>query len=1272
MRQVTATEKLRAVNEGMMAKTEFVRQMRQSYPMYISQYNQFDDTVQILKNRGMLFEEYKNPSKNLSDDSIRRGLDYELTSMGLDPVTCTDSEAIGKAKAKATANIEKDPLHYYNLLSNESSKVDKNDQPKETKRGALEKDTFNDMKKATLKERKERLVEGTRALVGFLSGDRLTTTYNHYDGYPSNLGKGLEAHYNDDDAAKDIAMKGYITGMDPDTGEITQTHKDAPGKVILPDDAEQRAREIGEEIDKFGAEYGYIWDDESNKWITIKNTGIRSMIDQIMDKMAMVNVHSGETMEGDLEETEEEYLEKRDAAIKQAMGKEELGEIDSTLDPYEDKKVIVQQVIDLLKTEKGAGNKDIKDFIKTHYEDIINLRDDQAILDEFEQFLSVNTDYVDETDAYDSDDDTQDMIDKMRKDGKDSDDFVDEKKIKEDFAPSPNSDVPDANAEEFDIATAFEKARVDMSKPVTVFFTYGSATYGGDEKDEMSAEAAIKKLEAERQDRSKQYTDDGEEVPEDHHAYEFENSSVLEEDMPEGHEYKLAYFQTGDAEWAITQEKSGVSEKKLNEEGVEDANYPVIKAFKKYGIDLSRDVIVAEMDGGTPQYGGGQLDIGDPEPAMVVAKRLEQYRLDTIHEYESEDQMRDFPVMYEDGFYGDYTPEGTEHKLTYSEDEGTMWDIFQAPSGVSEKKGKDHDGEIISYIADTYIQNAKDGDKAYAEFRDLNIRDAVQDVVGILQDPKHPLHGETKKEYQIVSRDKARGLFEKKGKDHDGDGDIDGDDYMAAKDKAIKKATGKDVNEALTVSGNSEEEIKKNAEELLALAKKVGLDKAEIKYSDNGNVHGVELNDKVEDRNAGKTRKVSDLQDKQYQAAKAARPKDGKPSFKAKKLKKLTVGGKTYEKGESDPNDDGRIMSIEKYPNGYFISGGVYSDYGDGDGPKEGYGYAIDLKGKEMDEEDLEGMYEGKKPASKKPNVNEAVKNIIQKVLEEQVLNEAATQELAKIADEYDSFDGLKPAVIALENVVTEIESFYDKTRAKIQKIYNDLGEVKNEEGLKVGAFITPSIENAFKRDLRPIIKNQFHGGLEMPKVKRISQADVDRGYIQQEAPKQTVYSPVNENVDIKGIKKKVKGPEAGAIFKKAKELLDNGDAEGMRDALNNAATAYYMVYSQDDNEYGIKVAKYIMRSTDKPGTKHRTVTPGKEKKAKKQSFDINGIRNAVEGPEANAIFKTAKKYLKDRDAKDMRDALDMAADEYYEFYDRKDNEDGKEVAKYIMSSLRK
>ena len=75
--------------------------------------------------------------------------------------------------------------------------------------------------------------------------------------------------------------------------------------------------------------------------------------------------------------------------------------------------------------------------------------------------------------------------------------------------------------------------------------------------------------------------------------------------------------------------------------------------------------------------------------------------------------------------------------------------------------------------------------------------------------------------------------------------------------------------------------------------------------------------------------------------------KEVNEAFKPKKLKKVTVGGKTYEKGELDPDDDGKILRIEKFPNGYFITAST---------GREGYGYAIDLKGNEIDEDDLEGM----------------------------------------------------------------------------------------------------------------------------------------------------------------------------------------------------------------------------------------------------------------------------------------------------------------------------
>lgn len=160
MRKVTATEKYRAVTEGQMAKKEFVRQMRLSHPDMIASNNTYNDTVKILSNRGLINEaSLDRESIVVSDDSIRRALDIELTVLGCDPVTCTDSEMIEKARQKAIKTLAKDPLHYYNLIAGESSKVDKHDKEVEVKRGEAKQDTFNDMKKAELKEDKAKVAE---------------------------------------------------------------------------------------------------------------------------------------------------------------------------------------------------------------------------------------------------------------------------------------------------------------------------------------------------------------------------------------------------------------------------------------------------------------------------------------------------------------------------------------------------------------------------------------------------------------------------------------------------------------------------------------------------------------------------------------------------------------------------------------------------------------------------------------------------------------------------------------------------------------------------------------------------------------------------------------------------------------------------------------------------------------------------------------------------------------------------------------------------------
>lgn len=156
MKQRTATEKLRAVNEGKMAKGEFVRQMRLTYPQHITQFNGFKDSVQILKNRGLVFETSKevkaDKSYSYSDEAITRGLRYELQLLGHEDYQLdTPDEVVVRAKERAIKNLNKNPLHYINLISGESEKVDKHDKMTEFSEKAA-KDTFNDLKKAELKE----------------------------------------------------------------------------------------------------------------------------------------------------------------------------------------------------------------------------------------------------------------------------------------------------------------------------------------------------------------------------------------------------------------------------------------------------------------------------------------------------------------------------------------------------------------------------------------------------------------------------------------------------------------------------------------------------------------------------------------------------------------------------------------------------------------------------------------------------------------------------------------------------------------------------------------------------------------------------------------------------------------------------------------------------------------------------------------------------------------------------------------------------------------
>lgn len=114
----------------------------------------------------------------------------------------------------------------------------------------------------------------TRALVGYLNPEtkELTSTYNHYDGYPDNLGLALIKHYASDNKAYGIANYGYISYVDPYTGEIEASRKEDADVEVLPKNFEDAMMEIASIADSYGADYVYIYTPQ-NGWIDVKMYG---------------------------------------------------------------------------------------------------------------------------------------------------------------------------------------------------------------------------------------------------------------------------------------------------------------------------------------------------------------------------------------------------------------------------------------------------------------------------------------------------------------------------------------------------------------------------------------------------------------------------------------------------------------------------------------------------------------------------------------------------------------------------------------------------------------------------------------------------------------------------------------------------------------------------------------------------------------------------------------------------------------------------------------
>ena len=99
----------------------------------------------------------------------------------------------------------------------------------------------------------------TRALIGYLDSNKvLTSTYNHYDGYPDHLGKMLDKYYDNDEKAKFIANEGYISYIDDD-GNIEAKNKMNPEKTKLDGGWEDALYDMAGQIDRYGGDFAYIW-----------------------------------------------------------------------------------------------------------------------------------------------------------------------------------------------------------------------------------------------------------------------------------------------------------------------------------------------------------------------------------------------------------------------------------------------------------------------------------------------------------------------------------------------------------------------------------------------------------------------------------------------------------------------------------------------------------------------------------------------------------------------------------------------------------------------------------------------------------------------------------------------------------------------------------------------------------------------------------------------------------------------------------------------------
>ena len=202
------------------------------------------------------------------------------------------------------------------------------------------------------------------------------------------------------------------------------------------------------------------------------------------------------------------------------------------------------------------------------------------------------------------------------------------------------------------------------------------------------------------------------------------------------------------------------------------------------------------------------------------------------------------------------------------------------------------------------------------------------------------------------------------------------------------------------------------------------------------------------------------------------------------------------------------------------------------------------------------------KEQQEKAVLKEHIINIVGKVL-----NEAATANLAQLSDENASVSELPGIINSLENVVTEIESFWIKEQQKIQGIFDQVGNIKNEDGLPVGYKFVQPIIDSLKKDLDPVLAKITLDDLKLPEAPAPDQTQVndpnaevdpnDPNAVPSVEPKQTVFSPAAKKTAL----------QEADVEKVLRNINNLGLSDEQRKKIIELSNAMYTAISQNSTD---------------------------------------------------------------------------------------------------------